>query len=103
MKAVVLAAGLGSRLGDITVSVPKPLVSVAGRPLVMHTLDALAVAGIDRPLIVTGYREELVQDALRGSLKVQRWSSFRTTSTGGRLHPHWPRRAMLAARNPSSC
>ncbi len=65
MRAVVLAAGLGSRLGDITVAVPKPLVSVAGRPLVMHTLDALAAAGIHRPLVVTGYGEELVQGVLR--------------------------------------
>ena len=61
----MLAAGLGSRLGELTAAVPKPLLPVAGRPLVMHTLDGLATAGIERSLIVTGYREELVRDALR--------------------------------------
>jgi choline kinase len=62
---VVLAAGLGSRLGELTVSVPKPLLPVAGRPLVTHTLDALYAAGVEECLVVTGYREELVRDALR--------------------------------------
>ncbi len=46
MKAVVLAAGKGSRLGPLTATVPKPMLPVAGRPLIGHLLDLLARSGV---------------------------------------------------------
>jgi NDP-sugar pyrophosphorylase family protein len=47
MKAGLIAAGHGERLRDAGIVLPKPLVQVAGRPLVDHVLDAVAAAGID--------------------------------------------------------
>jgi NDP-sugar pyrophosphorylase family protein len=47
MKAGLIAAGLGERLRDGGISVPKPLVQIAGTPLIDHVLDAVAAAGID--------------------------------------------------------
>jgi len=55
MRAVILAAGDGGRLGRHTASLPKPLVAVAGRPLIEYTFDALAANGIDEAVVVTGY------------------------------------------------
>ena len=55
MKAVVLAAGVGSRLRPHTDSTPKALLPVAGRPLLDHALEAFSVAGIDEAIVVTGH------------------------------------------------
>ncbi|MGD9762739.1 MAG: NDP-sugar synthase [Candidatus Binatia bacterium] len=62
--AVVLAAGRGRRLGALTDSTPKPLLPVAGRPIIAHALEGLAQAGVRRAVVVTGYRG----DQLRGAL-----------------------------------
>ena len=61
MKAVVLAAGLGRRLSESGPDLPKPLVPLAGKPLLGHTLAALADAALDRALVVTGHRERAVR------------------------------------------
>jgi choline kinase len=64
VRAVVLAAGDGGRLGVHTASTPKPLVSVGGRPIISYTLDALRQAGVREAAVVLGYRGVQVRDAL---------------------------------------
>jgi choline kinase len=68
MKAVILAAGMGSRLLPLTADKPKPLVEVGGRSLLFHMIDRLADAGIRGAdvIVVSGYR----QDVLRRSLEL---------------------------------
>jgi len=56
--AVVLAAGLGTRMKS---ELPKVLIPVLGRPMIEYVLDALALAGVARPIVVVGYRAEDVQ------------------------------------------
>jgi choline kinase len=65
-QAIVLSAGQGSRLLPVTATRPKCLIEVGGRTLLQRQLDALAAAGLKRALVVTGYRHEQVEDALRG-------------------------------------
>jgi choline kinase len=55
MKAIIVAAGRGKRLGIETDGIPKCMVKVGGRPILHWQLDALAAAGVDDVVIVRGY------------------------------------------------
>jgi MurNAc alpha-1-phosphate uridylyltransferase len=64
MKAMILAAGLGKRMRPLTDHCPKPLLPVAGRPLIVHHLERLAAAGIRDVVINVSYRAEQIVAAL---------------------------------------
>lgn len=64
IRAVVLAAGDGGRLGPHTASTPKPLIPIGGHPLISYTLRALNEAGLREAVVVLGYRGVQVRDAL---------------------------------------
>ncbi|MBV9491055.1 MAG: nucleotidyltransferase family protein [Verrucomicrobia bacterium] len=58
--AVILAAGRGTRMRELTEEIPKPMVRVAGRPILERIVTGLASAGIQRILIVVGYRKSAI-------------------------------------------
>jgi L-glutamine-phosphate cytidylyltransferase len=58
MRAIILAAGRGSRLGAMTDEQPKGMVKVAGTPLIARTIAALRAGGVDDIALVSGYRRE---------------------------------------------
>lgn len=59
--AMVLAAGMGKRMRPLTASQPKPMVRVAGKPLIDHALDRLAEAGIARAIINLHYLPDVIE------------------------------------------
>jgi NDP-sugar pyrophosphorylase family protein len=61
-KAVLLAAGRGTRLGELTARTPKPMLEIAGAPLLAHLIGALAEAGVINFTIVTGYLGDQIED-----------------------------------------
>ena len=61
-SAMVLAAGLGKRMRPLTATRPKPMVQVAGKPLIDHALDRLKAAGVARAIVNVHY----LADALEG-------------------------------------
>ncbi|KFC49853.1 hypothetical protein DK37_26230 [Halomonas sp. SUBG004] len=60
MKAMILAAGLGKRMRPLTDHCPKPLLPVAGKPLIVHHLERLKRAGIEEVVINVSYRAEQI-------------------------------------------
>lgn len=60
----ILAGGLGTRLGDETRTVPKPLIEVAGKPFLFHQLELLARHRAHRIVLCVGYLGELIEEAV---------------------------------------
>jgi len=63
-KAVVLAAGRGTRMRELTADLPKPMIEVRGKPVLQHIVEGLRDAGICEFLIVVGYRGDTVRNFL---------------------------------------
>ena len=61
-KAVILAAGRGTRMRELTAELPKPMIEVRGKPVLQRIVEGLRDAGIRDCLIVVGYRADAVQD-----------------------------------------
>jgi len=61
-KAVLLAAGRGTRMRELTDELPKPMIAVRGKPILLHIVEGLREAGIEQVLIVVGYRADVVRD-----------------------------------------
>lgn len=64
-RAMVLAAGLGKRMRPLTDTLPKPLVAVAGKPLLDHVLDRLTDAGVEHAVVNVHYLGEKIVDHLK--------------------------------------
>ncbi|HBI20114.1 MULTISPECIES: sugar phosphate nucleotidyltransferase [unclassified Brevundimonas] len=60
-QAVFLVGGRGSRLGDLTLDTPKPLLPVGGRPFIEHLLDKAVREGFDDLVLLAGYRHEAIK------------------------------------------
>ena len=61
-KAVLLAAGRGTRMREMTAELPKPMLEVRGRPVLQHIVEGLRDAGLREFLIIVGYRADAVQN-----------------------------------------
>src|SRR5215468_7530746 len=62
--AMVLAAGLGTRLRPITTTTPKPLIEINGRTLLDHAIDRLALAGIESVVVNVHYKAAMVAEQM---------------------------------------
>ena len=62
MKVAILAGGVGSRLSEETVSKPKPMVEVGGRPILWHIMKGYASQGFSDFVIALGYKGEVIKD-----------------------------------------
>jgi UDP-N-acetylglucosamine diphosphorylase / glucose-1-phosphate thymidylyltransferase / UDP-N-acetylgalactosamine diphosphorylase / glucosamine-1-phosphate N-acetyltransferase / galactosamine-1-phosphate N-acetyltransferase len=61
-KAVILAAGRGTRMRELTNNVPKPMIEVRGKPVLQHIVEGLRDAGVRKFVIVVGYHAEAVRN-----------------------------------------
>lgn len=61
-KAVLLAAGKGTRMKELTNELPKPMLEIRGKPILLHILEGLKAAGVTEFCIIVGYRADVVRD-----------------------------------------
>src|ERR1700736_2929619 len=61
-RAVLLAAGRGTRMREMTAELPKPMLEVRGKPVLQHIVEGLRDAGVGNVLIIVGYRADAVQN-----------------------------------------
>ncbi len=61
-KAVLLAAGKGTRMKELTNELPKPMLEVRGKPILLHIVEGLKAAGVTDFCIIVGYRADVVRE-----------------------------------------
>ncbi len=87
MKAIILAAGLGTRMRPLTDTLPKPLLRVGGTPLIAHHLERLAAAGVEEVVVNLAYQGEQLAaylgDGARWGLRLQLSREAEPLETGG--------------------
>ncbi len=88
MKVVILAGGFGTRLSEYTKTIPKPMVNVAGKPILLHIMSHYAKYGFKDFYIALGYKSQVIKKYF--NKKFYDWNvnlieTGKTTMTGGRL------------------
>ncbi|HKP93402.1 MAG TPA: nucleotidyltransferase family protein [Chthoniobacterales bacterium] len=61
-KAILLAAGRGTRMRDLTEALPKPMLRVQGKPVLQHIVEGLRDTGLTKLLVIVGWRADVVKD-----------------------------------------
>lgn len=90
LPLMMFAAGFGTRMGELTASRPKPLISVAGKPLIDHALDIAESAGITQKVVNLHYLGAQIERHLRGRDVVLSWERQQILETGGGLRAALP-------------
>lgn len=80
-KAVLLGAGRGTRMRDLTADIPKPMIEVRGRPVLRHIVEGLRDAGVKKFLIIVGYRADVVRDYFGNGLEFRVEVEYETQVT----------------------
>lgn len=85
-QALVLCGGLGTRLGGLVAEVPKPMLPLEGRPLLAHSIDCLARAGIHDVVLAAGYKADVIQahfSGRHGDVRVRVFAEAQPLGTAG--------------------
>ena len=86
MKAVILAGGRGTRLGEDTERVPKPMVEIGGRPILWHIMKIYAAHGINDFIVCLGYKGHLIKEYFASYLTHH--ADVTIDLSDGRMHVH---------------
>ena len=89
MKVVILAGGYGTRLQELTKTIPKPMVVVGGKPLIVHIMQHYSNYGFKDFYIALGYKGKIIKNYFKNK-KFKNWNinliyTGKNTMTGGRL------------------
>ena len=94
MKAMILAAGLGTRMRPLTDNCPKPLLAVAGKPLIVHHIEKLVALGIKQIIINHAYLGHMIEEALGDGSQfgchIQYSAEQEALETGGGIYKALP-------------
>ena len=88
MKVVLLAGGFGTRLPEYTKTIPKPMINIAGKPMLLHIMKHYAKYGFKSFYIALGYKGEVIKKFFNKNFydwNVTLVETGKNTMTGGRL------------------
>ena len=88
MKVVILAGGLGTRISEYTKTIPKPMIKIKKKPLIVHIMQHFSKFGFKEFYIATGYKGSVIKKFFKKKFK--KWKikiidTGKNTMTGGRL------------------
>lgn len=90
MKVIILAGGLGTRLSEYTKTIPKPMVLINGKPMILRIMNFFSKYGLKDFYIALGYKGDVIRKYFKKNLKNYDWNvnlidTGKKTMTGGRL------------------
>ena len=88
MKVILLAGGFGTRLSEYTKTIPKPMINIGGKPMILHIMKLYAKYGFKDFYIALGYRGEVIKNFFNKKFfdwNVNLIETGKNTMTGGRL------------------
>ncbi len=85
LKVVILADGKGTRLKEHTNSIPKPMVKVLGKPIILHIIEHYQKFGIKNFIIASGYKSKIIKNFFKNKKNIKVIYTGKDTLTGGRL------------------
>ena len=88
MKVVILAGGLGTRLAEYTKTIPKPMINIAGKPIILHIMKFYAKYGFKNFYIALGYKGSIIKNFFKKNSfgwNINLIETGKNTMTGGRL------------------
>tara|TARA_X000000950_G_C13879722_1_gene646387 strand:- start:1183 stop:1878 length:696 start_codon:yes stop_codon:yes gene_type:complete len=88
MKCIILAGGKGSRLSELTKSIPKPMVKITDKPIIFHIMNHYSKFGISDFIVAAGYKKNIIKNYFKKKIKdwnVKIVDTGLNTMTGGRL------------------
>jgi len=86
MKAIILAAGLGSRIGEQTRTMPKCLLPLHGKPVLAYQIALLKSYGIDQVTVTLGHQAEIIRDAMGDRVDYAHYPGYANTNNLYTLH-----------------
>ena len=88
MKVIILCGGLGSRLSEETKKIPKPMIKIAGKPILVHIMEIYIKNGFDDFILAAGYKYKVIKKYFKHSTKFKKVKVINTgkkTLTGKRF------------------
>ena len=88
MKVILLAGGFGTRLSEYTKTIPKPMIDIGGKPMLLHIMKHYAKYGFKDFYIALGYRGEIIKKFFNKKFfdwNINLIETGKSTMTGGRL------------------
>ena len=88
MKVILLAGGFGTRLSEYTKTIPKPMIKINGKPMLLHIMHQYAKYGYKEFYIALGYKGEVIKSFFNKKFydwKIHLIETGKSTMTGGRL------------------
>ena len=85
MKCVILAGGKGSRLSEYTKKIPKPMVKIGNKPIIVHIIEYYKYYGVKEFIIASGYKHKILREFFKKNKNIKVINTGLNTLTGKRI------------------